>query len=49
MTEQPKNATPIHIHIDPPKPEVHPCLLGMHRWAYLTAGGQACGYCGKPR
>ena len=26
-----------------------PCALGSHRWAYLTTGGQACGYCGVRR
>jgi hypothetical protein len=36
------------VEPDPPRPQ-HPCQLGQHRWAYLTAGGQACGYCGVPR
>lgn len=41
---------PIIVHIDSPAPrEPHPCEVGRHRWAWLTNGGQACGYCGKPR
>lgn len=28
---------------------VGPCALQDHRWAYLTAGGQACGVCGVRR
>lgn len=47
----------INIHItQPPREERiaehivrHPCTLGYHRWAWLTSGGQACGYCGVPR
>ena len=30
---------------DPPRAEPH----HVHRWAYLTGGGQACGVCGAPR
>ena len=26
-----------------------PCAYGLHRWAWLTLGGQACGVCGKER
>ncbi len=33
----------------PPQPVMHPCMYGNHRWAWLTSGGQACGYCGKRR
>lgn len=29
--------------------DLSPCQMGRHRWAYLSAGGQACGYCGTPR
>ena len=40
----------IVINIIEPDPVVdprltHPCVHG-HRWAYLTAGGVACGVCG---
>jgi hypothetical protein len=39
------------IHLDPPKPPrtPHPCEVGVHRWAWLVNGRQACGYCGKFR
>ena len=26
-----------------------PCAYGLHRWAWLTSGRQACGVCGKER
>ena len=42
----------IQIHEIKPGPNVsveHPCFVGRHRWAYLTNGGVACGYCGTPR
>lgn len=42
-------ATRIEIHVVEPEPPRHPCLLGQHRWAWLTSGGQACGICGRPR
>lgn len=29
--------------------QVPPCARGHHRWAWLTAGGQACGICGALR
>jgi hypothetical protein len=25
--------------------ELHPCLAGVHRWAWLIDGTVACGYC----
>lgn len=28
---------------------IDPCAAGAHRWAWLTAGGQACGRCGVRR
>lgn len=34
-------------HFDPRN--LHPCSLGQHRWAWLTDGRQACGYCGVMR
>jgi hypothetical protein len=34
---------------EPPEPLPHPCEVGRHRWAWLTSGGQACGYCGTRR
>lgn len=38
------------LHIDPPQPRVpHPCESGLHRWAWLVDGRQACGHCSKPR
>lgn len=39
----------ITVHIDErPIPE-HPCALGHHAWAWLTAGGMECARCGtKP-
>lgn len=38
------------VHIDKPeRSSSHPCVVGRHRWAWLTSGGQACGYCGKRR
>ena len=44
--DAPKNV----IHIDPPQTRpLHPCEVGKHRWAWLTNGRQACGYCGRPR
>lgn len=31
----------------PPRPaDVHPCVNGHHRAAWLVDGGVACGYCG---
>lgn len=27
----------------------HPCEIGMHAWAWLTAGGRACAVCGARR
>ena len=41
----------IVIHVaepDPPRSAAR-CELGHHRWAWLTSGGQACGYCGRRR
>ena len=29
--------------------QVHPCVQGLHRWAWLTAGGQECVMCGVRR
>ena len=42
-------ASRIEIHIVEPDvmPPDPPCLLGQHWWAYLAAGGQACGICGR--
>lgn len=42
----------ITIHEITPGPKTsveHPCFAGKHRWAYLTNGRVACGYCGTPR
>lgn len=41
----------IHVHAEEPVPSrpAHPCDTGRHRWAWLVGGGQACGYCGRPR
>lgn len=42
----------ITIHEITPGPKTsveHPCFTGKHRWAYLTNGRVACGYCGTPR
>lgn len=42
----------VNIIVTEPRPAhsiLHPCSLGQHRWAYLARGGQACGYCGRPR
>ena len=25
---------------------LNPCMRGVHRWAWLSSGGQACGRCG---
>lgn len=27
----------------------NPCAIGIHHWAYLTGGGQACAVCGTRR
>lgn len=44
---------PVVIHVEePPPPRLKgpcPATDGPHRWAYLAHGGQACGYCGRPR
>ena len=40
----------IVIHeVTRPEQVMHPCQYGNHRWAWLNAGGQACGNCGVPR
>lgn len=39
----------ITVNTDPSPRLVDPCAAGHHRWAWLTDGGQACGYCGQPR
>ena len=46
-----RERTPIVIVWDeqPPSPLVHPCRMGLHQWAYLTAGGQECRACGARR
>lgn len=42
--------SPITIEVnDPPQQNIDPCATGAHRWAWLTAGGQACGRCGLRR
>lgn len=43
---------PIEIHHNEPTPEhelIHPCLAGVHMWAFLTAGGMECVICGRRR
>lgn len=47
----PPGAINVVVHQSKPEPPapVHPCKLGQHRWAWLADGGQACGYCGRPR
>lgn len=39
----------IVVNEQPATRPANPCEFGQHRWAYLTSGGQACGYCGRPR
>lgn len=48
MTENDhKPAIVIVINENPP--QTHPCLLGVHHWAWMTNGRQVCGYCGVRR
>lgn len=39
---------PIVIQINEPQQQqiIDPCAVGIHRPAWLAAGGQACGLCG---
>lgn len=47
---EPSQGITIHEIAPGPKTSVeHPCFAGKHRWAYLTNGRVACGYCGTPR
>lgn len=40
----------IIMHINEPQQvNPNPCALGIHHWAYLAGGGQACGVCGTRR
>ena len=41
---------PIEIHYNEPLPSVeitHPCLRGLHQWAWLNDGAIECPACGK--
>ncbi len=47
---EPQQIQQIAIHeFNSQAPVLHPCQYGNHRWAWLNAGGQACGICGVPR
>lgn len=42
--------TAVVVHEEPRRrPDPHPCTMGAHAWAWLTAGGQECARCGKRR
>lgn len=43
------NPITIHVYNRLPDELVHPCDLGLHLWAWLTAGGQQCYRCGVMR